>query len=62
MTKKLFLEIELGNDSMKTGSDLASALVKVADRLAGSRLHNNPGQKILDENGNSVGHWEVRDE
>lgn len=61
MTKKLKLEIELGNDSMKTGSDLAAALVKVADRLAGSRLNNNPGQKILDENGNSVGSWEVVD-
>lgn len=55
------LEIELGNDAMRTPADLAGAL----QDLAGD-LENAPGTEpapsagvIRDMNGNRVGHWQV---
>lgn len=61
------LKIELGNDAMQTGEDVALALEQVAlnlTRRIGSlnlerdkREHNVPGL-IKDANGNTVGKWE----
>jgi hypothetical protein len=67
---KFTLEIELGNDVMETGSDLAAALAKtaellrvrdtdkgyllVADWSAYDRQHS-----ITDECGHNVGSWKV---
>ncbi len=62
---KFILEIELGNEAMKTGMDIATALERVA-----SRFHNNypfaedlPGlvRGIMDANGNTVGSWKIEE-
>ena len=66
---KFILEIELGNDAMQTGEDIARALMDVAKDLMnygiGGRsrypVSKIDGRKIMDENGNSVGKWEVVD-
>jgi len=54
------LHIELGNDRMKTISDIVRALKKTAEKVA---VYAKPllgeGGRIMDENGNSVGHWEI---
>jgi len=54
------LNIELGNDAMKTGVDLSEALKLVAFR-ASALPEVEPGDFgwIYDENGNKVGKWEV---
>lgn len=56
------LTIELGNDAMQDGSDIAGALRKVAGKLAGCSARDLVGNsgKIMDVNGNSVGEWEVK--
>lgn len=59
MAKTVFrIEIELGNEAMKTAFDVRRALVQLVAK-GGTRLHNiaNSGEdrKILDVNGNSVG-------
>ena len=61
MTKpdKIKLEIELGNDAMLTGRDVARALRELAKRLADSDLEEETGGCIKDLNGNTVGKWEV---
>ena len=48
------LEIELGNDSMQSGPDVARALRQVA-----IRIENNLEARgaIVDANGNTVGHY-----
>lgn len=53
------LEIELGNDAMKTAFHVSTALVQVANKLRKLRS-TAPGTeaKIMDDNGNSVGRWE----
>jgi hypothetical protein len=59
------LEIELGNDAMQTAEDIQDALTKLVKsqrltRYVGSdRLSKIDGGKIMDENGNTVGKWEV---
>lgn len=55
------LEIELGNDAMQSGEDLARALKQVAKYLAFNtcKLTQADGKKIMDANGNSVGQWSV---
>ena len=53
---KFTLKIELGNDAMLSRRDVARALRKVADRL---RNEDRDDAKILDDNGNSVGEWEL---
>lgn len=50
------IEIELGNDAMRRDSDVAVALIAVADRLR----KGEHGGKIRDLNGNSVGHFSFR--
>ncbi len=53
------LTIELGNDAMQDGTDVASALRSVAKRVDGDSFTRVDGRKIMDANGNSVGTWEV---
>ncbi len=54
------LTIELGNDAMQTGRDVAEALHTVADKVAklGSRHpEEDYGNRVGDLNGNKVGEW-----
>lgn len=61
------LKIELENDAMQTAEDVARALRDLAVRLKTSGFSGKvrypptviDGAKIMDENGNSVGEWEV---
>lgn len=59
------LDIRLGNDAMRTGEDVGSALHGVAGRLEESyafgKLKGLVGlaRIILDPNGDEVGHWVV---
>ncbi len=46
------LEIELGNDAMSAGPDVAAALRKIADRIENDLEARG---KIVDDNGNTVG-------
>lgn len=50
------LTIELGNDAMQTGADVARALREVADRAEWSLVGH---MAIMDDNGNRVGSWFV---
>jgi hypothetical protein len=52
---KFDLNIEMGNDAMKTPTDVGRALMDVAILLRGGRTSG----PILDENGNTVGHWSI---
>lgn len=60
---KFVVEIELGNDAMKTGNDVADAITRIAStirHLEGPDL--DPGARrgsIMDPNGNKVGVWRV---
>lgn len=59
--QKVFtLEIELGNAAMQSGEDIARALERVAAQV---RQHERPepfhSMRIRDENGNTVGGWNV---
>ena len=56
---KFTLTIELGNDAMQDGGDVARALLKLAQRLEGNDFRRVDGGGIMDLNGNSVGKWEV---
>jgi hypothetical protein len=60
------LTIELGNDAMRTGSDIAGALGQVATRLTHDEFTGadlgpdaEASGRIRDENGNTVGTWSV---
>lgn len=62
------LRIELGNEAMQTGADIAGALHELAGRVATFAEDTNydrgrgwPGTAgpIRDVNGNTVGSWEV---
>jgi len=59
---KFILEIETGNDSMRTSRDISNALMEVAQKIRGDSLHYlemmSP-KKIMDSNGNGVGSWMV---
>jgi hypothetical protein len=57
------LHIDLGNDAMQTGLDVANALRGVADKLTDDDLaeadaYDRSGN-IRDTNGNKVGNWKV---
>jgi hypothetical protein len=59
---KFTLEITLGNDAMRTRTDIEQALRELGQNL---RYMSDPPEsgdsgKIMDVNGNSVGKWEVR--
>lgn len=51
------LEIQLGNDAMQTNEDVAEALRSIAEKL---EFEEKESGAIMDENGNSVGRFEVR--
>ena len=56
------LRITLGNEAMRTWSDLARALRKLASTIDES--HDDApefgdGNAIMDDNGNRVGRWET---
>ncbi len=55
--RRFILEIELRNDAMRLDEDIARALHKYATRINES----GPEGKIMDINGNTVGHYEVRE-
>jgi hypothetical protein len=57
--ERFTLEIEMGNDSMQTGGDIADALRKIADDCDTRRGGKDESGRIRDENGNTVGHWEI---
>ncbi len=54
------LAIELGNDAMSAGCDVAEALRNVAQMVRDSELDFATNNMIVDLNGNVVGSWEVR--
>jgi len=60
---KFTLEIELGNDAMKTGNDVRGAVIEsfraLPHTLALTPIHT---WTIRDINGNTVGKWVVFDE
>jgi hypothetical protein len=57
---KFTLEIDLGNDAMQTGSDVAAALRRLAVKLSDSLFDEGADHgRIMDLNGNKVGTWEV---
>jgi len=54
------LTIELGNDAMLTGEDVADALDEVCHGInTTSPMLVGETDKIRDVNGNTVGKWEV---
>jgi len=58
--KKLVLEIELGDDAMRTEFDVGDVLIHVAQKVLDAGVAVGAGSKIIDRNGNTVGKWEVR--
>lgn len=59
--KQFKMNIQFGNEAMQTSQDIAKALRKVADRVEREEITGGTiiGSKVFDENGNSVGRWEV---
>jgi len=49
------LKLELGNEAMQTGSDVARALREVAAKLD----RGADSGRVMDANGNSVGEWDL---
>lgn len=58
MTGTFRLHIEIGNESMQSRHDIFVALKNVAIKIIGGK---NEG-KIMDENGNTVGEFELKEE
>lgn len=57
---KFTLTIELGNNAMLDPQDVGNALLRVADTLRMYGFSENiTTSTIRDENGNTVGKWEV---
>lgn len=60
---KFTLTIELGNEAMQTGADIATALREVADKMDSAYGHHAieaDNGRIRDLNGNTVGKWWVK--
>ena len=55
--KRFTLEIELGNEAMRSQHDIALALGAVIDRLYAHE--GDGGRQVLDVNGNTVGGWRI---
>ena len=65
LPNEMFLRIELGNDAMRTSTDVATALRKVAERLEEKGYledeeMNSLNRGIMDLNGRTVGEWGFR--
>ncbi len=56
---RFILKIELGNDAMQTGDDIAWAIQGVARQIVNDGTDRVTGHKIMDVNGNSVGCWDL---
>lgn len=63
---KLKVEIEIGNDAMVTGDDLARAVHRVAESVANILDDGEPikhsllaSSNVRDDNGNRVGSWSI---
>ena len=58
---KFILEIDLGNEAMNCGYDIAETLKKISDHIYGNGLNPfEPSEtKLRDINGNLVGKYEV---
>jgi hypothetical protein len=54
---KLTVEIELGNDTMQSYADVRATLQMIAKRPGNPKVGD--GNVIMDENGNTVGKWEI---
>ena len=52
---KLSLTIDMGNDAMQDGTDLADCLRREAQRMEDGFTSGY----ITDANGNQVGYWEI---
>jgi hypothetical protein len=57
---KFVLEIELGNDAMQTGTDVLRAIRESLKGEEGLPLDAGTAGILWDENGNTVGKWEVK--
>ena len=51
------VEIELGNEAMESGMDVARALRQIAWRLENEPDALRVETPIMDDNGNRVGYW-----
>ena len=58
---KFVVEIELGNDAMQTGRDVADVLAKIATSMEANEgvLRDSDASRIMDANGNTVGFTRV---
>ncbi len=59
---KFTLEINLGNEAMLTGDDLAAAIINVARRNFlnnGDDVSCRDSGYVMNRNGNRVGEWKV---
>ena len=56
---KFLLSIELGNDAMQTGNDIAKALHTVGLQINSNDQPYPTQRPIRDVNGNIVGQWQV---
>lgn len=65
---KFTLTIDLGNEAMRSGADVANVLGKLARRIElredgyGDSLTPNGFVAIFDANGNTIGQWRVTDD
>ena len=57
---KFVLEIELGNDAMQTGADVIKAIRESLKDEESLPLDIGTAGSLWDENGNTVGGWEVK--
>ena len=58
---RFILEIELGNDAMRSPVHIRDALMAIADKIRYDDQLDDLTQNIRDYNGNVVGHYEVVD-
>ena len=59
---QFILKIDLGNDGLNCGYDIAETLSKISQYIYdhGCDPVNDPGATIRDRNGNTVGSWQVK--
>jgi len=63
MSKKFFVEINLGNDAMLDTCDISGALLQVCEQIIHIRSNiDDISGKIRDVNGNTVGCYGVKDD
>lgn len=61
---KFVLEINLGNAEMNCAYSLAAALIKIGREFQTRQysIRQEANKKIMDNNGNTVGQWELTNE